>query len=53
MMRGSDMGYPALLACHIIDHMGASYSNIAVFTKENIALLPSCSGYQANIIKRA
>ena len=24
MMRGSDMGYPALLAYHIIDHMGAS-----------------------------
>ena len=24
MMRGSNMGYPALLAYHIIDHMGAS-----------------------------
>ena len=24
MMRGANMGYPALLAYNIIDHMGAS-----------------------------
>ena len=32
MMRGSNMGYPALLAYHIIDHMGASCSLSEVMT---------------------
>ena len=31
---------PFRLIC-LLGYMGASYSNIGVFTKENIALLPS------------
>ena len=34
------------------DYLGVSCSNIGVFTKKNIALLPSCCGHKANIIIR-